>query len=253
MRTVAIIPARYASTRFPGKPLADLGGKSIIQRVYEAVAAAEMINQVIVATDDDQIFDHVQTFGGEVTMTSPNHPSGTDRIAAVARKLSDADVIVNVQGDEPFVTVQQLAALLNNFVHPHVSIATLARRIDKSEDLLSPNVVKVVKDARGKAIYFSRHAIPFLRDLPLGQWLTEGAHYQHLGLYAYRKNTLLELTGLPNSTLEQQEKLEQLRWLSAGYNIYVAETKQTSIGIDTPADLERARNYLETMEGRDLA
>jgi len=244
MRIVAIIPARYASTRFPGKPLADLNGKSIIQWVCEGVSKVNLIDQVIVATDDERIMGHVKAFGGQAVMTSPNHPSGTDRIAAVAKDLKDVDIVVNVQGDEPFVSEQQVTALLGGFEHPHIFITTLARKINKSENLLSPNVVKVVKDDHGKAIYFSRHAIPFLRDIPLGQWVVEGKHYQHLGLYAYRRETLLKLTALPKSNLEQLEKLEQLRWLEAGYDIYVTETEQESIGIDTPEDLERARDYL---------
>ena len=251
MRIVAIIPARYASTRFPGKPLADLNGKSIIQSVYEAVTKTKLINQVIVATDDDRIMRHVEGFGGVSVMTAPEHPSGTDRIAAVAKNWPDADIIVNVQGDEPFVTEQQLGALVRGFEDPEVSITTLARQIDNRENLLSPSVVKVVKDEAGRAIYFSRHAIPFLRDVPLGQWVKMGKHYQHLGLYAYRRKTLLELTALQKSNLEQLEKLEQLRWLEADYQIYVGETDQASIGIDTPEDLERAREYLNGLENNN--
>lgn len=243
-KIVAIIPARYASSRFPGKPLAMLGGKSMIQRVVERVQAVEAISQVLVATDDDRIFGHVKAFGGQAVMTASSHQSGTDRIAEVAAQLHDADIIVNIQGDEPFIAPEQVAALLSPFADESVQISTLARLIQEEGDLFSPNVVKVVMDENRSALYFSRQTIPYLRDIPLGQWLAQQRHYQHLGAYAYRRNCLLALTQLPVAPLEELEKLEQLRWLAAGYRIQVALTNLPSIGIDTPADLERALSYL---------
>lgn len=240
MKIAAVIPARYDSSRFPGKPLADLAGKSLIQRVYEAVLTSEVANIVIVATDDQRIFDHVKAFGGEVAMTRNDHPSGTDRVAEVASTLADYDIIINVQGDEPFVTATQLKSLVEGFEDPATDICTLARKIDDESDLFSPNVVKVVQDDVHKAIYFSRQAIPFLRDIPLGRWLDAGKHLQHLGLYAFRRPVLPYLAKLKPGQLEQLESLEQLRWLEAGYNIHLGITTEKSIGVDTPADLEAA-------------
>lgn len=250
MKTVAIIPARYASSRFPGKPLAMLGTKSMIQWVVEAVQAVEAIDEVIVATDDSRIYEHVCSFGGRVAITSSTHESGTDRIAEVAAQLTEAEIIVNVQGDEPFVAAGQLEALLAPFQDASVQITTLCRRIREEADLFSPNVVKVVRDEAGSALYFSRQAIPYLRDIPLGQWLAQEQHFQHLGIYAYRKDCLLSLTKLPLAELEKLEKLEQLRWLAAAYRIHVAETDLPSIGIDTPADLERAASLISAQNLR---
>ncbi|PHI18151.1 3-deoxy-manno-octulosonate cytidylyltransferase [Lewinellaceae bacterium SD302] len=243
MKIAAIIPARYASSRFPGKPLADLGGQSLVQRVYRGVESTGLVDRVIVATDDQRIFDHVTSFGGEVSMTATDHPSGTDRVAEVAAQVDDCELIVNVQGDEPFVNRKQLAALIGCFDQPATQIATLARPIDEEADLFSPNVVKVVRGQANQALYFSRQAIPFLRDLPLGRWLEAKAHLQHLGLYAFRRPTLLEITNLPAAELEERESLEQLRWLAAGYRISVALTTERSIGIDTPGDLLAALDH----------
>lgn len=244
MQVVAIIPARYASTRFPGKPLAMLGNKTMIQCVYERVSAMHLIDRTIVATDDERIYQNVTSFGGEVSYTNANHQSGTDRVAEVAQQLTTADIIINVQGDEPFVAEEQLQSLIAPFTRPAVQITTLARQITDTDDLFSPNVVKVVRSEQQAALYFSRQAIPYLRDLPLGQWLNAKAHWQHLGLYAYRRKTLLELTKLPTAELEKAESLEQLRWLAAGYTIHLGETNLPSIGIDTPADLEKAQALL---------
>lgn len=246
LKIAAIIPARYASTRFPGKPLAMLGDKTMIERVYQRVASVLEISRVIVATDDQRIFDHVLSFGGEVMMTSPTHPSGTDRVAEVAIGLVDVDIIINVQGDEPFVDPLQLMELIAPFEREEVSITTLAHRISNEADLFSPNVVKVVADNRQRALYFSRQAIPYLRDVPLGQWLNARCHYQHLGLYAYRRATLLELTKLQQNELETNESLEQLRWLAAGFDVHLGYTDIRTIGIDTPQDLERAIAELPT-------
>lgn len=246
MKIAAIIPARFASSRFPGKPLADLAGKSLIERVYRGVEATGLMHRIVVATDDERIYDHVLAFGGAASMTKSDHPSGTDRVAEVARLLEDCQLIINVQGDEPFVNKSQLSALIGCFDDAHTQIATLARTIDDEADLFSPNVVKIVTNDRSEALYFSRHAVPFLRDQPLGRWLDARAHLQHLGLYAFRRQTLLELTKLSPSVLEQQECLEQLRWLAAGYSIQVAHTDQRSIGIDTPEDLEQAKALFNT-------
>lgn len=237
---LAIIPARYNSSRFPGKPLADMAGKTMIQRVYERVAATEEIDEVVVATDDERIFDHVLSFGGRVMMTRTDHPSGTDRVAEVAAQISGAEIIVNVQGDEPFIDPQQIAAVVAPFSDEEVAIATLARPITEERELLSPNVVKVVRGQSGRALYFSRHAIPYLRDVPVGKWIDQKKHLQHLGLYAYRAEILPQLTALPKGQLEEDESLEQLRWLAAGYAIHVGLTDMPAIGIDTPEDLVRA-------------
>nr|WP_256534152.1 3-deoxy-manno-octulosonate cytidylyltransferase [Lewinella sp. JB7] len=237
---MAVIPARYASTRLPGKPLADLAGQSLIQRVYGAVSGCTIVDRVIVATDDDRIFRHVESFGGSVVMTSPDHPSGTDRVAEAARQFPEAEIVVNVQGDEPFIEPAQIAGVVEPFRDAGIAICTLATPVRDEHALLSPNVVKVVRDAEGRALYFSRHAIPYLRDVPVGRWIDQGKHLQHLGLYAYRAGTLQQLTELAPAPLEADEALEQLRWLSAGFGIHVGLTDLPSIGIDTPADLAAA-------------
>jgi len=236
---LAIIPARYNSSRFPGKPLADMAGKTMIQRVYERVAATKEIDKVVVATDDERILDHVLAFGGAARMTRAEHPSGTDRVAEVAAHFPAASVIVNVQGDEPFIDPAQIAAVVSPFADANVKIATLARRITEERELLSPNVVKVVRDGIGRALYFSRHAVPYLRDVPVGKWIDQKKHLQHLGLYAYRAEVLPKLTALPKGDLEADESLEQLRWLAAGFPIHVGLTDLPAIGIDTPEDLAR--------------
>ena len=237
---LAVIPARYGSTRFPGKPLVDLGGHTLIQRVYTAVTAIENVDRTVVATDDQRIYDHVRDFGGEVVMTAEDHPSGTDRVAEAAAQFPEAELVLNVQGDEPFIRADQIQAVLDCFSDPQTAIATLAAPVRDEHALLSPNVVKVVCDERGRALYFSRHAIPFLRDIPIGRWIEEEKHLQHVGLYAFRAQRLPELTLLRPGALEEQERLEQLRWLAAGYQIKVAVTDRPSLGIDTPADLEEA-------------
>ncbi|NJB85365.1 3-deoxy-manno-octulosonate cytidylyltransferase (CMP-KDO synthetase) [Lewinella marina] len=237
---LAVIPARYASSRLPGKPLVDVGGETLVQRVYGAVRRAGVADEVVVATDDQRIFDHVTGFGGQVVMTSPDHPSGTDRVAEAARQFPDASIVINVQGDEPFVSAEQLSAVTDPFAQDQVSVATLATRIRDEHALLSPNVVKVVRGDAGQALYFSRHAIPYLRDVPIGRWIDAGKHLQHIGLYAFRAAVLEELTALPPARLEGEESLEQLRWLAAGYRIHVALTDSPSLGVDTPADLEEA-------------
>ncbi len=246
MKTIVIIPARYASTRFPGKPLAKLGGKPIIEHVFERASGADIVDDVRVATDDERIASTINAaMGREVAvMTSTEHKSGTDRCGEVVRKLKtqglDFDVVVNLQGDEPFVRPCDIESLTACFNNPEVQIATLRRRITDGEDLTSPNCVKVVSSAAGRALYFSRQTIPYRRDVPQNQWLAEGEYYKHIGIYAFRTDVLLEVCQLPQSALEMSEKLEQLRWLEAGYQIAVADTDYDGVGIDTPEDLARA-------------
>ena len=235
-----VIPARYASTRFPGKPLVDIQGKSMIQRVYEQARACKRAAKVIVATDDERIFQHVQAFGGLVEMTNAAHPSGTDRCAEVAKRHPEATFVINVQGDEPFIHPEQIDFLAETLLLSNAPIATLARRIQDAEALQNPNVVKVALAQNGHALYFSRHAIPFLRNnTPQSEWPSQQPYYQHIGLYGFKRSTLLKLARLSPSPLEQSESLEQLRWLENGYRIAVGITPLSSIGIDTPEDLER--------------
>jgi 3-deoxy-manno-octulosonate cytidylyltransferase (CMP-KDO synthetase) len=238
MKVVAIIPARYASTRFPGKPLVDIGRKSMIQRVVEQVQSCSAITEVIVATDDDRIFQHVLRLGVRCIMTSPNHPSGTDRCLE-AYELSDlqADCILNVQGDEPFVDAEQLNALTQLIACPDVSIATLAKKITDADTLFDSSKVKVVMNAQSQALYFSRQAIPFNRNFEQDIWLLHHTYYKHLGLYAYKPTILKEICALQPSSLEKAESLEQLRWIENGYSIHVAITEIESPAIDTPEDL----------------
>ena len=245
MRVLGLIPARYASTRFPGKPLADLGGQSMIQRVVGQAQLAGLA-RVVVATDDDRIADHVRAFGGEVVLTRADHPSGTDRVAEAYTALADAaDVIVNIQGDEPFIQPAQITALSACFRRDSATeIATLIRRIDAVANLTSPHVVKCVPDLLGRALLFSRQPLPYQRDRPLATWLHHHTYYQHLGLYAYRPAVLARLTALAPSPLEIAESLEQLRWLENGFTIHVAVTEFASLGIDTPEDLAHARTLL---------
>lgn len=240
MKPIAIIPARYASTRFPGKPLVDIGGKPMIQHVYERCSKA--FDLLVVATDDVRIEEAVKSFGGKVVMTAAGHPSGTDRCAEAARLLSadyDFDVVVNVQGDEPFIQPDQFRLLLQCFDDEACDIATLLCPIDKIETLFDHNKVKAVRSAAGFALYFSRHTIPFQRDAAKDEWLTKHQYFLHIGLYAYRASVLQALTQLEPSPLEQGEKLEQLRWLENDFRIKTALTDGAGSGIDTPEDLER--------------
>ncbi len=241
MKSLGIIPARYSSTRFPGKPLAEIWGKTMIQRVCEQ-AALSNLDELVVATDDERIFDRVKDFGGNVTMTSHSHTSGTDRCAEVAGmpQYSDFGLIVNIQGDEPFIQPAQIDQALEALIqNENFSIATLARQISESEELFNPNVVKLVFGKNKQALYFSRSAIPFLRNFPKEDWPGEGKFYKHIGMYAFRKQVLLELAALPPGFLEKNESLEQLRWLENGYKIGIAITEFESFGIDAPEDLIR--------------
>lgn len=252
MKFVAIIPSRYASSRFPGKPLADMNGKSMIQRVYEQVKKA--IDDVWVATDDQRIFDAVKGFGGNVVMTSPEHRSGTDRCYEAYGKIGAAfDVILNVQGDEPFIQPDQIALLQACFDSPEVQLGTLVKPFaakDGFDALFNPASPKVVLNKNSEAIYFSRSVIPYIRDVDHTQWLDKHVFYKHIGIYGYRSDVLGEITKLPPSLLEKAESLEQLRWIEHGYKIKVGITQLETIGIDTPADMERALQFLKERENK---
>ena len=247
-KTVAIIPARYASTRFPGKPLALLGGKPVIQWVWENVSAMPELACAVVATDDERIAEAVEGFGGRAVMTASTHRSGTDRCGEVVRKLREEgqtfDVAINVQGDEPFVRQEQLRSLVDCFADSEVQIATLKTAIHSTAELMSPNNVKVVCDLRGRALYFSRQPLPHVRGVEPEQWMEHHPYFKHVGIYAFRTETLEALVRLQQSPLELCESLEQLRWLENGYEIQVKETAVANIGIDTPADMALAEQYL---------
>lgn len=249
MKFIGIIPARYASTRFPAKPLAILGGKPVIQRVYEQVCG--VLDEAYVATDDERIESVVKAFGGKVVMTSVNHKSGTDRCFEAYTKVgSGYDVIVNIQGDEPFIQRSQLEAVKACFNDEATQIATLVKPFipeNGFEALENVNSPKVVVDKRMNALYFSRSIIPFMRNKDKKEWLSGHTYYKHIGLYAYRASVLKEITALPQSSLELAESLEQLRWLENGYRIKVGVTDVETIGIDTPADLECAEEFLKKM------
>ena len=245
MKFMAIIPARYASTRFPGKPLAILGGKTVIQRVYEQVSS--VLNEVYVATDDERIFQAVEGFGGRAVMTRADHKSGTDRIEEAADHIgSAADVIINVQGDEPFIQPSQIETLMHLFDAPETQIGTLGKPFESLEAVDNPNSPKIVTDTRGFALYFSRSVIPFIRGVDRQDWFGRYPFLKHLGIYAYRREVLRQVTALPQSSLEQAESLEQLRWLQNGYRIRVGLTDVETVGIDTPEDLSRAEAFLKT-------
>lgn len=246
MKILGIIPARFASSRFPGKPLADIGGKSMIQRVYEQAQKAKSLSRVVVATDDSRIFDHVIGFGGEACMTAENHPSGTDRCFEALQKTggsSKFDYIINIQGDEPFIdpeTIEQMAKLLDF----KTEIATAVKKISDYDTLFDPNVVKAVLTMRKQCLYFSRQTVPYVRGYEPETWLEHAEFYKHIGLYAYRNDVLEQISHLPPSPLENTEKLEQLRWLGYGYKIYATITNYESIGVDTPEDLEKLNKSL---------
>lgn len=245
-RFVGIIPARYASTRFPGKPLAILGGKTVIERVYTQVADA--LDDAYVATDDTRIFDTVTGFGGKAVMTRTDHKSGTDRIEEAVEKIGGQwDVVVNVQGDEPFIQRSQIDTLCRCFDDEDTQIATLGKPFDSMEAVDNPNSPKIVTDLRGYALYFSRSVIPYVRGRDHDEWLGHYPYLKHLGIYAYRREVLEAVTRLPQSPLELAESLEQLRWLQHGYKIKVGTTDVETIGIDTPDDLARAEAFLQSL------
>lgn len=241
---ICIIPARYASTRFPGKPLAILGGKTVIQRVYEQVS--KVIHDVYVATDDQRIFNQVEEFGGNVVMTSSNHRSGTDRIEEALQHIGGQwDVVLNVQGDEPFIQPSQIETLCSCFDEQQTEIATLGKPFATIEAVENPNSPKIVVDNKGFALYFSRSIIPFIRGVEKNDWLSHYPFLKHLGIYAYRTEVLKQITQLPQSSLELAESLEQLRWLQNGFRIKVGTTDIETIGIDTPEDLAKAEKFIQ--------
>ena len=247
MKSIAIIPARYASTRFPAKPLAILGGKLVVERVYEQVKKA--IDKVVVATDDERIYNAVVAFGGEAVMTSSEHRSGTDRCREAYEKVGyEADIVLNIQGDEPFIVPKQINTLLECFKSEKVEIATLVKPFNEEdglEALENPNSPKVVINESGEALYFSRSVIPYIRGVERNEWLKHHTFYKHIGIYAFRAEVLKAITKLPISPLEKAESLEQLRWLESGYKIGVGVTDIETVGIDTPEDLERAELFLK--------
>ena len=238
-KILGVIPARFGSTRFPGKVLAPLASKSVLQHVFERAEQARYLTQTIIATDDERVFDAARAFGASVRMTSRDHISGTDRVAEVA-SADPAEIIVNIQGDEPFIDPDAIDAAVLPLVHGDANMATLKKKIEDPREITDPNVVKVVTNGVGDAIYFSRCAIPYDRD---GAGI---AHYKHIGLYAYRRDFLLEYPSLPVGPLERAERLEQLRALENGYPIRVVETEYESWGVDTPEDLERVSQFIET-------
>ena len=243
-----IIPARYASSRFPGKPLVLIGDKSMIQRVYEQ--AMKSVDIVYIATDDNRIYEAALRFGGKAVMTSPEHQSGTDRCSEAVDKImketgKKVDIVVNIQGDEPFIKPDQIDLLKSCFNDKKVQIATLIRKTAAGEDIFNPNQPKVIFDYEGNAIYFSRTAIPYIRDSITSEWSAKHVYYKHLGLYAYSTDTLKKITKLPRSPLEIAESLEQNRWIENGFKIRCATTEWESVGVDTPEDLERAISLLD--------
>jgi 3-deoxy-manno-octulosonate cytidylyltransferase (CMP-KDO synthetase) len=246
-----IIPARYASTRFPGKPLALIGNKPMIQMVYEK--AVKSLPVVYVATDDQSIFDKVKQFGGKVVMTSTSHRSGTDRCAEAAEFIVSAegqpiDVVINIQGDEPFIKPEQIDLLKDCFSDEGVDIATLIRKVNPGEDITDPNQVKAICNIKGDAIYFSRQPIPYMRGEDIKLWPSKHTYYKHIGLYAYRHEILKKITSLPQGSLEIAESLEQNRWIENGFRIRTAVTRWENIGIDTPGDLEKAQLLADQYE-----
>ena len=244
MRILGVIPARFASTRFPGKPLTDIAGKSMIQRVYEQCLKSSALNKIIVATDDERIATHVRGFG-EAVMTAPEHPSGTDRCREAMQLCGESfDYVINVQGDEPFIDPSQID-LLAGLLNGKTELATLAKQIEDEQQIHDPNVVKVVKDVNGNALYFSRHAVPYHRGSAGKPGIGLHPYFKHIGIYAYRADVLERITQLPVSPLEYAESLEQLRWLENGYRIKLAVTELETRGIDTPEDLERVLQTLK--------
>lgn len=243
LRFIGIIPARYESTRFPGKPLAKIGKKTMVQRVYDQ--ASRVLDWVVVATDDNRIYKEVKYFEGNVVMTSPDHKTGTERCNEAYTKFCKSknlefDVILNIQGDEPFIAPKQIKTLMNCFYDPSATIATLIKKINVQDELTNPNIVKVVVDRVGYALYFSRAVIPYIRNYDQEEWLKYYDFYKHIGIYAYKPKTLDEITRLGPTNLEKGETLEQLRWLEHGFKIKTSVTDISSFGIDTPEDIAKA-------------
>jgi len=243
-RTIGIIPARYGSTRFPGKPLAMINGKSMIQRVYEQAWKSKRLTEILVATDDERIATHVEGFGGKAMMTSPDHKNGTERCAEVINHMDDFnyDVVVNIQGDEPFLNPDKIDELIACFQDPEVQIATLATKIENRLELDDSSSVKVIIDNKGNAIYFSRSIIPFIRDIETTNWVESYPFYKHIGIYAFRAETLIKIAKLVPAPLELAESLEQLRWMVNGFKIHVKLVTTKSVSIDKPDDLLKITN-----------
>ncbi len=237
MNILGIIPARYASSRFPGKPLVDIAGKSMIQRVYEQAKKCIDLSEVIVATDDTRIYDHVLNFGGVAVMTADTHQSGTDRCAEVALQHPQYNAIINIQGDEPYIDPEQISKLAACFNNADTQIATLVKKVKSIDELLNPNSPKVVINKLSEAVYFSRSPLPHIRGQEQENWLDYYTYFKHIGIYGYRADILQQITKLPVSSLEKAESLEQLRWIENGYRIKVAETELETYAVDTPGDL----------------
>ncbi len=245
MRIIGIIPARYSSTRFPGKPLVDIGGKSMIQRVYEQAKKSKSLADVIVATDDRRIEKHVMAFGGNVIMTNQSHQSGTDRCFEAIQKFSaSADIVINIQGDEPFIHPEQIDLIASCFDSDKIQIATLVKKINNYEELFNINTPKVILNKLGEAIYFSRQTVPNIREKEKTEWLNYHTFYKHIGIYAYTTKVLAEITILKQSSLELAEGLEQLRWLENGYKINTKITDFESVSVDVPDDLKKLTIFL---------
>lgn len=245
MSIVGIIPARYNSTRFPGKPLALIKGKPMIQHVYEQ-ALKSRLDTLVVATDDVRIADAVMDFGGLYVLTDPNHRSGTDRCREALDLLErQHDAVVNIQGDEPFIDPQQINQVIELIARDDTCLASLAKRIEDEEELFSPNSVKVVMDKNGNALYFSRNPIPFMRNIDTKEWMYKGVFYKHIGIYAYKAETLRQIAGMPPTTLELSESLEQLRWLENGLRIRIGITQSENVSIDIPNDIEKAERFAQ--------
>lgn len=242
MKILGLIPARFASTRFPGKPLVDISGKTMIRRVYEQAKKADLLSEVAVATDDERIAEEIVKHGGNVVMTSGHHQSGTDRCAEAVKKMTgEWNAVINIQGDEPFILPEQINLLASLFQNPEVEIGTLVKKLSDVSDLDNPNTMKVVLDVHGNGMYFSRSPIPFIRGTEKKDWLQKNLFYKHIGIYGYRADVLAKLTLLPQGKLEIAESLEQLRWLENGYKIRTAFTTLETISIDSPEDLEKLK------------
>ncbi len=245
MKIIGIIPARYASTRLPGKPLIDINGITMINRVYNQVSKCNKLTDIIIATDDERIYNHAKSFNANVAMTSESHQTGTDRCYEVASKinLNDDDIVVNIQGDEPFIEPEQIDLLIKCFENKDVEIATLVKYVSNKEDVFSNSVMKVIVDKNNKALYFSRTPIPYIRDIEKEKWCENFNYIKHIGIYGYKYKTLKEITLLPKSSLEKAESLEQLRWLENGYSISINYTTHDSFSIDTQEDVLKAEKY----------
>ena len=243
MKIIGIVPARFGSTRFPGKPLVDINGKSMIQRVYEQCMKASRLHKLLIATDDERILNHVNEFGGEAIITSPQHISGTDRCAEVIEKagIDKWNVVINIQGDEPFIHPEQIDLLCSTFDEQETQLATLVKKITSVDELFNHNNVKVILNKRREAVYFSRTPVPYNRNFPDHDWLKYSTYYKHIGIYGYRASTLLEVSRLAKTNLEITESLEQLRWIENGYTIRAEITSFESISIDTPDDLIKVK------------